>query len=400
MTPLTESILTDAGESKCILAEGGNVGGLHATNKKVQKKLIIALVLCFLFMILEVVGGIFANSLAILTDAAHLLSDVSGFGVSLFAAWYATRKAKNTHTFGYHRIEVLGALASVLSIWMVTGVLVYEAVFRIIHPEEVNGKLMFFLALAGCAVNVINLTVLHDHSHGHGHSHDHDHGHNHGHGHNNGNSHSQSGDDTYRHSFPQGNSSRQVATTSVTSAADGDDHHVGHSDNGVGEEENINLRGAVIHIIGDLVQSVGVALAGALIWWKQDDPRYHLADPICTFVFALLVLFTTRVILLDISDILMERVPRNLDVRNVERTLQEVPGVRGVSDLHIWGLKPSIPLLAAHVTIADGADALQVQKSVTAACRRINISHTTIQVDTEGHGSGCQTQLPGTDMNV
>ena len=167
----------------------------------------MALLLCFTFMIIEFVGGILANrcsfggtismfkdiqhsrhclhrlhipstlhscfpcSLAIMTDAAHLLSDVSGFGVSLWAAWYAARKSRTTHTFGYHRVEVgaelqqrlsahlrlcaslwrvrklrhwcaqvLGALASVLSIWLVTGILVYEAIDRVVNPVRVNGK--------------------------------------------------------------------------------------------------------------------------------------------------------------------------------------------------------------------------------------------------------------------
>lgn len=79
-------------------------------------------------------------SIAILSDAAHMLSDVAGFAVSLFASWAVTRKSHSSYTFGYHRIEILGALVSVLTIWAVTGALFYEAVLRILYPEVVNGK--------------------------------------------------------------------------------------------------------------------------------------------------------------------------------------------------------------------------------------------------------------------
>lgn len=91
-------------------------------------------------MLVEVAGGIYAHSLAIVTDAAHLLSDVSGFAVSAFAAFYAAKRSHQHFSYGYHRIEVLGALASILSVWLVTGILLWEAVQRIINPEPVNGK--------------------------------------------------------------------------------------------------------------------------------------------------------------------------------------------------------------------------------------------------------------------
>lgn len=144
-------------------------------------------------------------------------------------------------------MEVLAALASVLCSWAVTGVLVAEAVQRILEPVAVNGKLMFFLALAGIGVNVLNLLILGGHHHhgvGIGHDHDHNHDHDHDHSsHDHGHSH---GTEGHSHST-EGHS---------------------HEQNGH-DESNINLRGAVIHVLGDFVQSIGVAAAGALIWWKQ-----------------------------------------------------------------------------------------------------------------------------------
>ena len=104
-------------------------------------------------MICEIIGGLIANSLAIMTDAAHLLSDLAGFLISIFALWLATRPATSRLSFGFHRAEILGALISVLLIWVLTGVLVYEAIWRLAHPEDVDGKIMFIVSAAGLACN-------------------------------------------------------------------------------------------------------------------------------------------------------------------------------------------------------------------------------------------------------
>ena len=168
---------------------------------QVQRRLIAGLVIAAAFMLVEAVGGFWAHSIAIWTDAAHLLSDVSGFAVALVASRVAARAAAGDHTFGYHRVEVLGALASVAMTWFVTGVLVIEAAGRIAKPKPVDGRLMFILAAVGVGVNLLLMAVLGGHHHHHGpggHDHGgHDHGgggeeghthgggcgHGHGHGH-------------------------------------------------------------------------------------------------------------------------------------------------------------------------------------------------------------------------
>ncbi|KAK9904349.1 hypothetical protein WJX75_010009 [Coccomyxa subellipsoidea] len=345
----------------CLRTAAGDEAEREAA--KVRRKLIFALVLAVIFMVVEVVGGYIANSLAIMTDAAHLLSDVSGFAVALFAGIYAAKKGGSSHSFGYHRIEVLGALASVLATWLVTGVLVFEAIGRIINPSPVDGKVMFILALVGVVINLSIMAILGGHGHGHSHGeggHDHGHGHSHSHSHSGGHFHGE------KHSH---NGHAHAEEDAHSHAEEGHAHREGHA-HGDGleersEETNINLRGAIVHVIGDLVQSLGVALAGALIWWKQDDARFAIADPICTFVFALLVLLTTRSLLRDISDTLMERVPRGLDADAMQAKLQEIPGVEGVSDLHIWGLKPGMPLLACHLDIASESAACDVLARAT-----------------------------------
>ena len=303
------------------------------------KKLAFAASLALLFMGVETIGGIIAGSLAIITDAAHLLADVSGFIVSLFAIYYASKESGKPFSYGYHRIEVLGALISVLTIWLVTGILVWEAVGRILDPQPIDGKIMTILAIIGILINIILMLVLGGHGHGHGHSHDHSHAHD--------------NEETHSHSS----------------------HEHGHH-----EKTNLNLRGAVIHVIGDFVQSIGVAIAGGLIWWHQGDPKWFIIDPLCTIFFALIVLWTTSGIIRDISDVLMERTPRQIDIGSMHAQFESVQGVHSLHDLHVWSLTPGIPLLAAHVEIYQDVDPNQVLHSLSKIAESNGISHTTFQL--------------------
>ncbi|POM74480.1 Cation Diffusion Facilitator (CDF) Family [Phytophthora palmivora] len=282
--------------------------------KNAQRKLLWACLCSVLFMAAEVVGGYLAGSLAIMADAAHLLTDVTAFCISLFAIWMSTRPPTNRLSFGFHRTEVVGAVTSVLVIWVLTGVLVYAAVNRFIEcfepnpAEHVDGKLMFIVACIGLLVNVVLMQIL---------------GHatvtvmevqkmvalrltvNHGHTH----------DD---HVF-------------------GGDLEIGHNDETaklkVKEElENLNIRSAYMHALADFIQSIGVCIAGALIWLK---PEWQIADPIATFIFSVLVLFTTVGIVRDSIHILMEGTPNGIDAVEIEEGLRACSSVVGVHDLHI-----------------------------------------------------------------
>ena len=173
-----------------------------------MKKLILVIVLTLIFTGVEIAGGIMADSIAILSDAAHLVSDVLGLGVSIWAIHIATNEANAKYTYGYHRAEVLGALTSIFCIWAMTAYLVDEATHRFLHPEEhpVIGKIMFIIACCGLIFNVIQISILHTGELaeiGHGHSHGGEgHGHSHGgggHGHSHG-SQEHSHDDEHGHS--------------------------------------------------------------------------------------------------------------------------------------------------------------------------------------------------------
>jgi zinc transporter 2 len=367
-----------------------------------MRKLIIAVILCIIFMTVEVVGGIKANSLAILTDAAHLLSDVAAFAISLFSLWAAGWEATPQQSYGFFRIEILGALVSIQLIWLLAGILVYEAIVRLINESgEVQGSLMFAVSAFGLFVNIIMAVLLgHDHGHGHGHSHGHGHGHSHDHG---------DGDSDDDHSHheeqEQGHVHRHEHShgTSITVTT----HHHHHPSTGQHHDveepllkdeagcegtqsaaktakksrRNINVHSAYLHVIGDSIQSVGVMVGGALIWYK---PEWKIIDLICTLIFSVIVLFTTIKMLRNILEVLMESTPREIDATRLERGLCEMDGVVAVHELHIWAITVGKVLLACHVTIAREADADQILDKVIGYIKtEYNISHVTIQIERE-----------------
>jgi cobalt-zinc-cadmium efflux system protein len=133
--------------------------GLKSTNPK--KAIIRAIIVTLIFMVVELVGGWYSNSLALISDAAHMLTDVGAMLLSLFALWIAQRPSTPTMSFGYHRAEILGALLSGLLIWLISGVLIYEAIDRIHSPPEVKGPIVFIVATIGLMANLASMWMLH-----------------------------------------------------------------------------------------------------------------------------------------------------------------------------------------------------------------------------------------------
>uniref|UniRef100_A0A096N0N2 Solute carrier family 30 member 2 n=1 Tax=Papio anubis TaxID=9555 RepID=A0A096N0N2_PAPAN len=217
-------------------------------------------------------------------------------------------------------VEILGALVSVLSIWVVTGVLVYLAVERLISGDyEIEGGTM--LITSGCAVAVNIIMGLTLHQSGHGHSH---------------------------------------GTTNQ-------------------QEENPSVRAAFIHVIGDFLQSMGVLVAAYILYFK---PEYKYVDPICTFFFSILVLGTTLTILRDVILVLMEGTPKGVDFTAVRDLLLSVEGVEALHSLHIWALTVAQPVLSVHIAIAQNTDAQAVLKTASSRLQGKFHFHTvTIQIE-------------------
>ncbi|KAI8767173.1 zinc transporter 2, partial [Biomphalaria glabrata] len=407
------------------------------TDKLALRQLIAVVVLCLLFMTGEAVGGVLSNSLALFTDVLHLGSDLISFIISLLAIWLAKKPASKKMSFGYHRAEVVGALLSVFIIWMVSGILCYIAVERIIegHYKDVHPDEMLITASLGVVFNFIMGFVLHSevccskahshqkfghgHSHGgHGHSHG-GHGHSHGgHGHSHGgHGHSHNGSDHLHDRQTQGHNSHRQSyedhihkdLLDVPSQVDhspsvGDfDYHQFHSDSDfessghqltnvnseASEEEedlppkhkNINVRAAFIHVVGDIIQSLGVLVAALIIKFVENESS-KLADPICTFLFSVLVLITTITILRDTLVVVMEGVPRDISFDSLKKDLIALDNVIAVHSLHIWSLTLDRNALAVHLVI----DNYEIQNDVLNAATKLlqdkyHFFHSTIQVD-------------------
>lgn len=314
-----------------------------------MRKLCFVVVSCLLFMSIEVVGGIKANSLAILADAAHLLTDVGAFAISMLSLWASSWEANPRQSYGFFRIEILGALVSIQLIWLLTGILVYEAVTRLVQEtnDDVDGFFMVLVATFGLLVNIIMIVVL-GHDHGHGHGHDHSHSHVHGHGHCRGHSHS------------HGEKAEQLLEKSK-------------------EIKNINVQGAYLHVLGDLIQSIGVMIGGGMIWY---NPKWKVIDLICTLVFSVIVLGTTIKMLRSILEVLMESTPREIDARQLEKGLMEIEEVVDVHELHIWAITVGKALFSCHVKVRPEADDdMVLNKVIDYIWREYRISHVTIQIE-------------------
>ncbi|XP_067888282.1 proton-coupled zinc antiporter SLC30A8-like [Heterodontus francisci] len=280
-------------------------------------------------MIGELVGGYLAGSLAVMTDAAHLLADVTSFLISLCSLWLSSRPATKKLNFGWYRAEILGALFSVITIWLVTGVLVYLACVRLIHADyEIDGMVMLITSACAVASNVIMGLALYQGGHGHSHT-----------------------------------------ATYIEHSAESVHSH----------QPNASIRAAFIHVVGDFLQSISVLISALIIFFK---PEFKVADPICTFIFSVFVLGTTITVLRDILLVLMEGAPVGLNYNAVKEKILAVNGVETMHSLHLWALTMNRVILSAHVATGDAVNPQQVLKEITQMIfDNFSVHSITIQVE-------------------
>ncbi len=268
------------------------------------KALYISLTIAFLFMIVELIGGIVANSLALISDALHMFADVGALLLSLIVLKIVHLPRTPKMTYGYHRAEILGALASALSLWALCGVLIYEAIHRLMAPPEVKGSVVFVIASIGLIANLLMMRTLHAH---HG--------------------------------------------------------------------ENLNMRAAYLHVIGDLLGSIGVILGGVILWLTQWNP----IDPIISIIFSIAILYGSWKIIRQSISILMESTPRGIHLETVYNDLKSIPNVQEVHDLHIWTVSTKKVALSVHLVATDTQTVLKEAHHLIE--QNYKISHMTIQVE-------------------
>ena len=353
---------------------------LKIQNQVAMFKLKVISSVCCTFMIIEFIFGYIAGSLAIMSDATHLLSDLAGFLISLFSLIVALKPANKNFTFGYHRFEVLGALASILIIWGLTVWLLIAAVYRIKHPNPIVGIIMVCIAAGSLVFNIIMNRIL-----------------------------------AYNpvvNAMDEGlgaiketkkdeeSSSNEAVTMNILNNNDmneglldnyntAENSKDSNNNNGMNEgdlehnlkaDDNPVIRAAYIHILGDMIQSSGVLLAALMIYLFQDThPGVRILDPICTFCFAIVVLCITFPVSRDCFYVLLESTPRDLDIESLYNDLSSIKGVISVHDIHLWNISIGRPSIALHI-ICDNPD--EILKTATQTCKDYGIKHCTIQTET------------------
>ncbi|RAL21886.1 cation diffusion facilitator family transporter [Thermoflavimicrobium daqui] len=276
-----------------------------------RKGLMIALSITFGIMLLEFFGGLFTNSLALLSDSGHMLSDSSSLILSLVAIWFASRPASANKTFGYYRFEILAALFNGLTLFLIAGWIIFEAYERLLDPQQVSSLTMMFIAAIGLFANLASAWAL-----------------------------MKKGD----------------------------------------VKDNINLRSAYLHVLGDALGSVGAIVAGLLMYFFN----WYIADPIISVIVAILILKSAWGIINHAIHILMEGSPLTIDRHKVEEVLNNIPGVKHVHDLHIWTITSGLDSLSCHLVIQDAQDSQKIlRESIHKIEEHFKIKHTTIQIETE-----------------
>jgi cobalt-zinc-cadmium efflux system protein len=284
-------------------SHGGHGGGRSAD----VRALAIVLALTTTYTVVEVVGGLLTDSLALLADAGHMLSDDLSLGLALFAAWLARRPATPQRSFGYRRAEILAALANGVALVAISIWIFVEAGRRLSDPPDVLGGWMLVVATVGLLVN--------------------------------------------------------LAGAGIMLRAD---------------RESLNARAAFLHLLADLLGSVGVIVAAVIVL----ATGWTYADPLISILIGLLVLASSWTVLRDAVGVLLEATPRGIDAEEVGRRLTEAPGVVEVHDLHIWEITSGFPALSAHVLVGRGEDCHGRRRELEhVLAHDFGIAHTTLQVD-------------------
>ncbi|TNJ66279.1 cation transporter [Paenibacillus hemerocallicola] len=290
--------------------------GHHHHGPNNEKGLTIALLITASIMILEFFGGLLTNSLALLSDSGHMLSDAAALALSLVAMWFAVKPAAPNKTYGFYRFEILAALFNGATLFVIAGFIIWEAYERLLNPPTVSSGSMMVIAAIGLLANLGSAWVL-----------------------------MRKGD----------------------------------------VKDNINVRSAYLHVLGDALGSVGAIIAGLLMLAFS----WYIADPIISVVVALLILKSAWGVIKHAIHILMEGTPVTIDCEDVKRSLLHIHGVRDVHDLHVWTITSGLDSLSCHVLIEDDADSQDVlQQAIHLIERKYKIMHTTIQVETSSlqHG--------------
>lgn len=293
------------------MGEGHGHASAVSAGARHRKPLFIAFLLTAVFMVVELLVGIATGSLALISDAAHMGTDVLGLGMALAAITLASRPATTQRTFGTYRLEVLAALANGLLLFAVAGYVLYEAFQRLSEPPEVPGLPLLVVAVVGLCVNLVSFRLLQ-----------------------------------------------------------------------AGSKESLNLKGASLEVLGDLLGSVGVIIAALVIY----TTGWRYADPLIGAAIGVFILPRTWRLTGQALRILMEVAPPGLDVEEVRRDILALEGVVDVHDLHVWTVTSGFETASGHVVIDDVTHLHPVLDRVTdLLASKYHVTHATIQCEPRDH---------------
>jgi cobalt-zinc-cadmium efflux system protein len=291
----------------------GDDGHDH-THAASTRRLAWALGVTACFLVVEVIGGWLSNSLALLADAAHMLTDVGALSLSLFVAWFSRQPATPRRTFGYLRWEILAALINGSVLLMASAWILWEALQRMRSPEPIADGLMLLVAAGGLLVNLVSAALLH-----------------------------------------------------------------------AGARHSLNLRGAYLHVLGDLLGSVGAITAALVIRWTG----WLMADPIASILMTALIVRGAWRLVHEAVDVLLEATPAHIDTELLRRAMTDVAGVEEVHDLHVWSVTSGLVAMSAHAVVPGVQEHQRVLEELQAAAGRFGIRHATIQIEGVALGACC-----------
>ncbi len=278
------------------------------------KRLALSLSLTAIFVLIEVAAGIFGNSLALLTDAAHNFTDVIALGLSWYAVKLATQPAHAGKTFGYHRVGILVALVNSTTLILIALGIFYEAWKRFLAPPEVDSAILIGVGALAFVINAVTAWMVKS-----------------------------------------------------------------------GSEHDLNLRSAFLHLMGDVMSTLGAVIAGIIIYFT----KWNWLDPLVSVLIGIFILWNAWSILRQSIHILLESAPESIDIDSMVSDLLAVEGVRDIHDLHVWSISENVRALSAHIITDDvlvSAGSPIQQDLNEILTHKYNIRHTTLQLECDCSG--------------
>jgi cobalt-zinc-cadmium efflux system protein len=284
----------------------------HGANKKV---LLLSFIIITGYMVVEAIGGFLTNSLALLSDAGHMLSDSISLGIAMLAFMFGEKAASYSKTYGYKRFEILAAVLNGITLIGIALFIFYEAIERFTNPPEVATTGMLIISTIGLFVNILVAWIM------------------------------MRGSDT---------------------------------------KDNLNMRGAFLHVLSDMLGSVGAIVAALLIMFFG----WGWADPLASVIVALLVVRSGYHVTKASIHVLMEGTPSNVDVQEIIQLIEQTEGIESIHDLHIWTITSGTNALSCHAVVNDQlkiAESEHILRKIEHNLLHKGIKHVTIQLETALH---------------